>query len=102
MDIYLIIQVVIGIAALYGVVVSSYNLNMNIRKSQYKVKVTLKRGFVATQSQTDNTLDSENIFLLKAQNTGFRTVTLNSMGYKIPKIKRELAILNPEYSVQFP
>lgn len=102
MDIYLIIQIVIGIAAFYGLVVSSYNLSMNIRKSRYRVKVTLKKGFVAIQSPTKDALDSENTFLLKAQNIGYRMVTLNSMGYKIPKIKKDLAILNPESNVRFP
>lgn len=102
MDIFLIIQIVIGFAALYGLIVSSYNLSINLRKSRYRVKVTLKRGYVVTQSSIENDRNSENTLLLKAQNIGYRMVTLNSMGYKIPRIKRDLAILNPRSNVQFP
>ena len=102
MDLILIIQIIIGFAALYGLIVSSYNLSINIKKTRYRVRVTLKRGYVATQSGAEGNVNSKENLLLKAQNAGYRTVTLNSMGYRIPKIKKDLVILNPQSNVKFP
>ena len=102
MDLFLIIQIVIGFAAFYGLIVSSYNLSMNIRKSRVRVRVTLKRGYVVTQASVSNDQNSEDSLLLKAQNIGYRTVTLNSMGFKIPRFKGDFIILNPRSNVKFP
>ncbi len=102
MDIYLIIQIIIGIAALYGLIVSSYNLSTNRRKSQYRVKVTLKRSYLITESPLSGDRNSEDTLVLKAQNIGHRPVTLNSMGFKVSRFKGGFIIINPRSNVQFP
>lgn len=102
-SILIVIQVIIGLTALYGAIVSSYNLIMNVKKSSYKIEVRLKRGFVGISSPFDNKINfNKNHLLLSAHNIGYRTVTLTSMGFKIPKLKKELAIINPQSTVTFP
>jgi hypothetical protein len=82
--------------ALWGAVLATYKVISDYRKNVRNIKVEVSYGFVSMGNRV-----GPNILNIQAINTGYRDVTLNSVGL-ILNNKGQLIIMDPQGNVQLP
>ena len=82
--------------AVWGAVLSTYKVLSDHSKNTRKLKVEVAYGFLSQ----GNTVSAATISIT-AINTGFRDITLNSMGFVFPDDRKSI-MLEPQGNVAFP
>jgi len=91
------VEIIIALVAVYGAIISTYNLIIHRERTKVRVKIKLSFGFLHYSAG----LDSKHSLILEAINIGARPVTISSQGFILPN-KRQLICPNPYSNVQFP
>ncbi|MGA2158668.1 MAG: hypothetical protein ABSG90_05580 [Dehalococcoidia bacterium] len=100
-----IAQIVIAIVALYGAVISTYNLVIARSKGKRKIKVQLSYGyFIAGASVVTYPTysDLSTHLIVGIVNIGFRPVTVKQLHFTLPKHNEKLMVRRPQSHVELP
>lgn len=90
-------NIIIALVALYGAVLSTYTLIMNLQKEKFKINVTIAMGFLTLHSGgTSNAM-----LFLSASNPQQRVTTLSGQGLILPG-RKNLIFPSPQSNVSFP
>jgi len=87
--------IITAIVAVYGAILSTYNLLIKRKDNKRQVDVTLKWGLVGVMDKPNA------MFLLNAANPGKRTVTLEGCHIEFPNMK-QLVMPYPLGTIKFP
>ena len=90
-------NLIIALVALYGAILSTYNIIRQHRLSVPRVQVELVLGFIADPVSGV----SDSMIFIKAANVGQVPVSLSGHAFRLPD-KRQLIIQLPSSSVRFP
>ena len=85
------------IIAIWGALLATYKVLSDYRKTTRKLKVEVSYGFFTLR---DGGVGST-VITITAINTGYREITLNSMGHILPD-KKHILIIEPQSTVRFP
>ncbi|MEW6226591.1 MAG: hypothetical protein AB1700_00635 [Bacillota bacterium] len=90
-------EIITAIVAVYGAVLATYTLVVQLRENRFRVNVKISMGFLV--SPLGGTSDT--MLFLSASNAGQKVVTLSSQGFLLPN-KNQLVIPYPQSNVTFP
>lgn len=90
------IQNITLLIALWGAILSTYKLLSDRNKTKRTLKVEVSYGFMTLENDV-----GPNTISLTAINTGYRPITLTSVGYLLPD-KKTMFIVEPQSNVKFP
>lgn len=82
--------------AIWGAALSTFKVLFDYSKNARKLKVQVFYGFV-----TQGNIIGPNTISISAINTGYRDITLNSMGFILPDKKYSM-MTEPQSNVKFP
>lgn len=89
--------IIIAIVALYGAVLSTYTLVVQLRKDMFRIRVKISMGFLTFALGST----SDSMIFLSASNPGQKETTLSTQGFLLPD-KNQLIFPNPQTNVTFP
>ncbi len=92
------VTVMTAIVALYGAILSTYTVIESKSDKQRNIKIKLYNGFLTLGPELQL---SDPMLLIEAINPGNRSVTLNTVGIRLPD-KRTVAIPAPNSHQTFP
>jgi len=87
--------ITIAIVAVYGAILSTYNLIVKRKENKRQVEVTFQWGLVGAMDKTNA------MFFLNAANPGNRTVTLEGCHIELPN-KKQLVMPYTQGPIKFP
>ena len=82
--------------AIWGALLATYKVLSDYLKNVRKLKVQVVYGFITQRRGV-----GPNVITITAINTGYREITLNSMGFILPD-KKIILIIEPQSNVKFP
>lgn len=89
--------IVTAVVAVYGALLSTYNLYVSLREKRRKVSITFSEGLLTYSS---GVLDEVMLFIT-ISNPGFRSVSINAPYIKLPDNKT-VVFPDPASNVSFP
>lgn len=100
-----IAQIIIALVAVYGAVISTYNLVIARSKGKRRIKVQLSYGyFIAGASIVTNPTYSNlsTHLIVGITNVGFRPVTVTQLYFRLSKKREKLALRRPQSHIELP
>lgn len=91
--------IITALIAIYGAILSTYNLVLKRREKSHQVSVNLSSGFLTCGERL-----SPYVLFIVASNPGHRTVTLDSVGIRLPDKRQIVFPFSGRFGsdVQFP